>query len=88
MRHAEEMMQLALEQAVMDANEVPVGAVVVKDKEGKVFEIPADSVILSTGYKPQPLAEKAKNVHIVGDANKVGNLRTVIWGAWDVAMKL
>ena len=24
----------------------------------------------------------------IGDAAKVGNLRTVIWGAWDVAMKL
>ena len=68
--------------------EIKDGAVVVADKEGKVFEIPADSVILSVGYKPQPLAEKAKNVHIVGDANKVGNLRTVIWGAWDVCMKL
>ena len=27
-------------------------------------------------------------VHIVGDAHKVGNLRTVIWRAWDVCMKL
>ena len=34
MRHAEEMMQLALEQAVMDANEVPVGAVIEKDGQG------------------------------------------------------
>jgi len=25
---------------------------------------------------------------VIGDAAKVGNLRTVIWGAWDVAMKL
>ena len=40
------------------------------------------------GNKPQPLAEKAKHVHIVGDCHKVGNLRTVIWQAWDVAMKL
>ena len=82
-----------------DANKVPVhletgvkeikdGAVVVADKEGKIFEIPADSVILSVGYKPAPIAEKAKNVHIIGDANKIGNLRTVIWGAWDVCMKL
>ena len=60
----------------------------VTDKNGKSFDIPADSVILSTGYRPAPLAEKAKHVHIVGDASKVGNLRTVIWGAWDVAMKL
>ena len=26
--------------------------------------------------------------HIIGDANKVGNLRTVIWGAWDICMKI
>ncbi len=62
--------------------------VTVKDKNGTEFKIPADSVILSTGYKPAPLAEKAKHVHIVGDCCKVGNLRTVIWQAWDVAMKL
>ena len=29
-----------------------------------------------------------KHVHLVGDCSKVGNLRTVIWQAWDVAMKL
>ena len=61
---------------------------IVKDKEGKTFDIATDSVILSVGYKPAPIAEKAKHVHIIGDANKVGNLRTVIWGAWDVCMKL
>ena len=37
MRHAEEMMQLALEQAVMDANEVPVGAVI--EKDGQVIAL-------------------------------------------------
>ncbi len=58
------------------------------DKDGKTFKISADSIILSTGYKPNPLAQKDKHVHIVGDASKVGNLRTVIWQAWDVAMKL
>ena len=47
-----------------------------------------DNIILSTGYKPAPLAEKSRHVHLVGDASKVGNLRTVIWQAWDVAMKL
>ena len=82
-----------------EANQVPVhletgvkeikdGMVIAAGKDGKMFEIPADSVILSVGYKPAPLAEKAKNVHIIGDADKVGNLRTVIWGAWDVCMKL
>ncbi len=62
--------------------------VVAADKNGKRIQIPSDSVILSVGYKPTPLAAKAKNVHIVGDANKVGNLRTVIWGAWDTCMKI
>jgi len=58
------------------------------DKDGNSFEVNADSVILSTGYKPNPVTSKSKNVHIVGDCNKVGNLRTVIWQAWDVAMKI
>ncbi len=84
-----------------EANKVPVHletgvksiddeGVTVKDKNGLEFKIAADSVILSVGYKPQPLEHnpKAKNVHVIGDANKVGNLRTVIWGAWDVCMKI
>jgi len=62
--------------------------VAVKNKEGLQFKIEADSVILSTGYKSAPLAEKGKHIHLVGDCDKVGNLRTVIWKAWDVAMKL
>lgn len=68
--------------------EVRADGVTVADKNGKTTEIPADSVIFSVGYKPAPLAPKGKHVHIVGDASKVGNLRTVIWQAWDVAMKL
>ena len=82
-----------------EANSIPVhletklcevmdDGVLVSDKNGMQFKINADSVILSTGYKSAPIAEKAKNVHIVGDASKVGNLRTVIWQAWDVCMKL
>ena len=69
-------------------NEVLEDGVMVTDKNGKSFKIDADSVIMSVGYNPAPLAPKAKHVHVIGDANKVGNLRTVIWGAWDVAMKL
>ena len=81
------------------ANNVPVhletglkeivdGGVIVKDKDGKEFKIDADSVIMSVGYNPAPLAPKAKHVHVIGDAKAVGNLRTVIWGAWDIAMKI
>ncbi len=62
--------------------------VMLKDKEGKTFEIESDSVITSIGYKPAPLLEKGKGVHVIGDASKVGNLRSVIWGVWDVCMKI
>ena len=68
--------------------EIRDGAVTVTRKDGTRQEIPADSVILSVGYRPAPLAAKGRHVHIVGDARKVGNLRTVIWRAWDVCMKL
>ncbi len=68
--------------------EIKDGLVIAAAKDGTLVEIPTDSVILSVGYNSAPLAPKAKNVHIVGDASKVGNLRTVIWQAWDVCMKI
>ncbi len=68
--------------------EITENSVTVATKDGKTVNVPADSVILSVGYKPAPIAEKSKHVHILGDAFKVGNLRTVIWQAWDIAMKL
>ena len=68
--------------------EIADGKVTVKGKDGKTFDIACDNVIMSVGYVPTPIAEKAKHVHVIGDAAQVGNLRTVIWGAWDVAMKL
>ena len=67
--------------------EIAEGKVILKNAD-KTFEETADSVILSVGYKPAPLATKGKKIHVIGDAAKVGNLRTVIWGAWDVCMKL
>ncbi len=81
------------------ANKVPVyletklceilpDGVMAVGKDGNAFKIEGDSVILSVGYRPAPTAGKAAHVHIVGDAAKIGNLRTVIWNAWDVAMKL
>ena len=69
-------------------SEINDGSVTLKDKEGKTFTVDADSVILSVGYNPSPVAPKSKHVHVIGDAAKVGNLRSVIWGAWDIAMKL
>ena len=69
-------------------SEIKDNSVVLKDKTGKTFEVEADSVILSVGYNPAPVAPKSKHVHVIGDAQKVGNLRSVIWGAWSTCMKL
>ena len=67
-------------------SEISDGNVTLKDKDGNRFVVDTDSVILSVGYNPAPVA--TKGVHVIGDAKAVGNLRTVIWGAWDVAMKI
>ena len=68
--------------------EVKPNSVELSDRNGIKYSLEADSVILSMGYRSNPLAQQDKHVHIVGDCAKVGNLRTVIWQAWDVAMKL
>ena len=62
--------------------------VVIKDQDGKEKQLKSDSVILAIGYHPTPLAKPSKHVHLVGDALKVGNLRTVVWRAWEVAEKI
>ena len=55
-----------------------------------VGEIPCDSIISSIGYNAgAPLADKDnKHIHVIGDANKVGNLMSVIWQAYDLANEL
>mgnify|MGYP003314627958 CR=1 FL=1 len=60
----------------------------VEDGDHNIIEIKGDKIIMSIGYVPQPLAANRSNVYFVGDCVKVGNLRTVIWRAWDVAMKI
>ena len=62
---------------------------VIASKDGKnVFEIEYDNVVNGIGFVPAPVGGKAKNVHRVGDCVTIGNLRTAIWRAWDVAMKI
>ena len=66
--------------------------VLVKDKDGNVKKLPADSCILSVGYVPdRSLEEKLKEagvpeekIHLIGDANEVGNLMSVIREAWQL----
>ncbi len=68
--------------------EVRDGSIICLDTYQKEFTIPCDSVIGSVGYIPDPLVKEGKNISLVGDCKQVGNLRTVIWGAYKVAMKL
>ena len=67
--------------------EIKDGEVVIKTKEGEKM-VPADSVISAVGYNPKPLAKGGRHVHLVGDCIAPGNLRTVIWRAYEVAMKI
>ncbi|MBQ8381466.1 MAG: FAD-dependent oxidoreductase [Clostridia bacterium] len=68
------------------ASEIGEGFVTVKDKDGKETRLECDSVIISAGYIPAPVA--SRGVKVIGDAKSVGSLRTVIWQAWDAAMKI
>lgn len=68
--------------------EVRENKIICRTKEGKEIEIACDSVISSAGYLPAPLTTEKKHVHLVGDCHQVGNLRTVIWRAYEVAMKI
>lgn len=68
--------------------EVQDGRIICSARDGKEIAIECDSVISSAGYIPDPLAKEEKHVHLVGDCKQVGNLRTVIWRAYEVAMKI
>ena len=56
-----------------------------------VRKIPADTVIVSVGYKSdQTLYEAIKDdhVHLLGDADHPANLMTAIWGAYTAALNI
>ena len=69
--------------------EIGDGYVMVKPaKGGDAFKIECDSVVNGIGFVPAPVAATDKKVHHIGTCEKWGNLRDVIWGAWDVCMKI
>ena len=67
--------------------EVVEGGIVCRNKEGKL-SISCDTVISSAGYVPNPIAPKGGNIQLVGDCDAIGNLRTVIWGAYEASMRI
>ena len=70
------------------AKEITSDGLIITNKEGQDIKLIGSKVITSIGYIPTPKFKKSKHVHLVGDCNGVGNLRTVIWRAWDVCMKI
>ncbi|MBO8436469.1 MAG: FAD-dependent oxidoreductase [Spirochaetes bacterium] len=74
-----------LESAVKEIKDT---SVVITMKDGSEKEITAESTICSIGYIPAPLVPAKGKVHLVGDCLNVGNLRSVIWRAYEVAMKI
>ena len=63
--------------------------VVLKTPDGEKI-LPADNVIVSVGYTPyMPFNIDGKDyVHVLGDARKVGNLKTAIWEANDLIQEI
>ena len=65
------------------------GCTVKNVQTGESFFVECDSVVNGVGFVPTPVGGKSnKKVHRVGDCVAIGNLRTVIWRAWDVCMKI
>ena len=65
------------------------GFVTVKNvKTGDTFEVECDNVVNGIGFVPTPVGGKNSKAYRVGDCVAIGNLRTVIWRAWDVCMKI
>ena len=69
--------------------EIRDGSVTVKNvKTGETFDVECDNVVNGIGFVPTPVGGKNSKAHRVGDCVAIGNLRTVIWRAWDVCMKI
>ncbi len=70
--------------------EIGDGYVMVKPNNGgDAFKVECDSVVNGLGFVPNTMfSSKKLHIHKVGTCVKWGNLRDVIWGAWDVCMKI
>ena len=70
--------------------EIGDGYVMVKNVDsGEEFKIECDSVVNGIGFVPKDdFTTEDKHVHRVGTCVAWGNLRNVVWSAWDVCMKI
>lgn len=65
---------------------VESGHVIIETADG-LIRVPADNIVTSIGYNAGTIFNTEK-MHVVGDADHVGNLLDVIWKAHDVARSL
>lgn len=71
--------------------EIGNGYCMIKDlKTGEIHKEECECVINAIGYAPNDRFASIKNKHLhrIGTCVAWGNLRNVIWSAWDVAMKI
>lgn len=69
------------------------GAVIEDAQTGARDTLPADSVVIAVGFRPQPsmaseLMGRGYEVYEIGDGRQVGNILTAIWDAYEVAHTL
>ncbi len=65
------------------------GCTVKNVQTGETTFVECDSVVNGIGFIPTPVGGKDnKKAYRVGDCVAIGNLRTVIWRAWAVCMKI
>ena len=65
------------------------GCTVKNVQTGETTFVERDSVVNGIGFVPTPVGGKNnKKAYRVGDCVAIGNLRTVIWRAWAVCMKI
>ena len=63
--------------------------VTLKSEDGKEFNVDCDTVVSSIGYINNDTFGKKlpKNVHVIGDASKISNLKNAIWQANELVIK-
>ena len=72
------------------------GCTVKNVQTGETFFVECDNVVNGIGFVPTPVGGRTASRKVkgketsfrVGDCVAIGNLRTVIWRAWDVCMKI
>ena len=72
------------------------GCTVENVQTGETFFVECDNVVNGIGFVPTPVGGRTasrkvkgkETIFRVGDCVAIGNLRTVIWRAWDVCMKI